>query len=340
MKRAVFLYSFALICLLAGGAAFGQSNAKSDAKSDAKKSCPFSIVGLWRSDVTAQTNSIFFDFSPEGYVTLMGHSAGTLPQDFEMIESVNYKLDKPSAPRHIEFMATRGNDAFPQGITPMDIVEYSDDSFTTKDLASGQKTQWTREQTRRYFLTFAARSGQSTAFALWTVMDGRETKVEALGVQLTKDDKGNSLPVFGAIPAELYTPIIEVGEKDKKANKESKDESVFMRFELTQAEFDTTHETYQAWEKYVKDIALPHADPYLNGMEFFSKVAEGLNQCGEKANLRRPSQRERDEIVSKYAPPQRMLEYTKMMKKNNDELHVNNAVFPWSWRPVVQMHGQ
>src|SRR5689334_20124133 len=111
MKRVIILFSLACICLATARPTSGQMGAKSAGK----KSCLFSIAGLWRSEVTAQTNSIFFDFSPEGYVTLMGHSAGLLPQDFEMLESVNYKLDPPTAPKTIEFTAAHGNDAFEPG---------------------------------------------------------------------------------------------------------------------------------------------------------------------------------------------------------------------------------
>ena len=78
-----------------------------------------------------------------------------------MITSVNYKLDKPAAPKSIEFTTWRGNDVFQQGVTSWKIIEYGDDSFTTLDPVSEQQTRWVREQTHRYFLTFAARSGPS-----------------------------------------------------------------------------------------------------------------------------------------------------------------------------------
>src|SRR5699024_2470870 len=112
----------------------------------------------------------------------------------------------------IEFTAGRGNDAFAPGVTRMEIVEYGDDSFTTRAPASEQKIRWVREKTHRYFLTFAARPdpspGEGPAFAMWTVMDGRETEREALGVQLIKDEQGKTLPVFGPLDAELGDRII------------------------------------------------------------------------------------------------------------------------------------
>ncbi|HEX8088450.1 MAG TPA: hypothetical protein VF762_06325 [Blastocatellia bacterium] len=296
---------------------------------------------MWKSEATTESTPVFFSFSPEGWVTLLGHSADALPQEFEVITEVGYKLDKPAAPKSIEFSTARGNDVFPRGVTSMEITEYGDDSFTTLDPASGQRTRWERVQTRLYFLTFAARSGAppygGAAFAMWTVLDGRKTDIEALGVQLTRDDEGKTLPAFGPIPPELYNRLTEESDKDGKG---AKDENVFMRLELTEAEFETTHEIYQVWDKYVKTGKLPHDDPYLSAAELISKSAESLNRCGEKVKLRSVTRRERDEIISKHNLPQFLLEYIKVMRKMNDEMHVSNRVFPWQWRPMIQAPGQ
>jgi hypothetical protein len=223
----------------------------------------------------------------------------------------------------------------------MEITEYGDDSFATLDHASGQRARWERVQTHLYFLTFAARGGPppdgGAALAMWTVLDGRKTEIEALGVQLTKDDEGKTLPAFGPVPPELYDRLTVGSDKDAKG---AKGESAFMRLELTEAEFETTHAIYRAWDKYVKSGKLPHGDPYLNADELIRKSAESLNQCGERVKLRGLTQRERDEIVSKHNLPQFLLEYVRMMRKMNDEIHVSNRVFPWQWRPMIQAPGQ
>jgi hypothetical protein len=321
--------------MAASGVAFGQS----DGRPNAKKVCRFNIAGIWRSDVTTESTPIYFDFSPEGHVTLLGHSADTLPQDFEVITSVSYKLDKPAEPKSIEFTAHRGNDVFPPGVTSLKVTEYSDNSFTTLDPVSKQQTRWVREQTHLYFLTFAVRSGQlpleGHAFVMWTVLDGRKTETEALGVQPIKDEAGKIQQVFGPVPPEIYNQVAEDGDKDKKSNK---DESVFMRLELNEAEFQISHDLYQTWDRYAKARSLPNADPYMNAVEFLKRVAESLNQCEEKVKLLALSQRE--EIISKNNLPQFLLEYVKVMRKKNDELHVSNRVFPWGWRPALQLRGQ
>lgn len=330
MKRAVFLYPLMFVFLATSSAVFSQSNAK--------QVCPFSITGLWRSDVTTDSTPIFFSFSPEGHVTLLNYSPDTLAEDFETITAVGYKLDKPAAPKSIEFTTPRGNDVFQQGITLLKITEYGDNTFTTLDPASGQRTRWERMQTHLYFLTFAARNGLAppggSALVMWTVLDGRKTDVEALGVQLTKDDAGKILPTFGAIEAGLYNQLTE---EDGKEKKDKKDENIFIRVELTQAEFEITHDIYKVWDKYVQTRSLPNSDPYLNALEFIKRVAGSLNQCGEKAKLQNLTQREQDEMVSRQNLLQRPLEYIRAMRKKNDELHVPNKVFPWGWRPMLQL---
>jgi hypothetical protein len=339
MKRALF--SLLFLCLVAIASAFGQSDAKSDAKSDVKKACPFNIAGLWRSDRTTESSRMLFSFSSEGYVTLLEYSSTALPQDFEMINTVNYSLDKPAAPKNISFTTRRGNEFFSAGVTWWKIIEYSDDSFTTQDPVSEEKTRWFREQTHRYFLTLAGSTGPlpqgGPALAMWTVLDGRRTEIEALGIQLTKDGAGKTVPVFGPIPSELYDKMIEENEKEKKSNK---DEIVLMRFELTEAEFKATHKVYETWDEYVKTHKLPEADPYRNGLEFLRESVGGLNQCGEKTKLYRLSTRERDEILAKHKPPQQPLEYIRMTRKKNDELHVTDAMFPWVWRPSIRLPAQ
>src|SRR5262245_57780029 len=104
MKLTVFLYSLLSVCLLAGVEAFGQS--------DEKKACAFNIVGMWRTEATSETNPVFYGFGRDRRVTVFGHVPDVLPQEFEMMASVGYKLDDDAAPKRIEFTAVKGNDLF------------------------------------------------------------------------------------------------------------------------------------------------------------------------------------------------------------------------------------
>lgn len=212
----------------------------------------------------------------------------------------------------------------------MEIVEYGDEGFTTLETESGRQRRWSRVQTRRYFLSFAARGGPSwqggIAFAILTKLDGRQTEIEALGVQLTRGGNGKTSPAFGSIPAKSCNEF---------TNESDKDSDVMMRLELAEAEFERTHKVFETWEKYARDRTLPHRDPYLNGMEFLTSAAESLNQCDEKL---KPFKLDGHPVAS-LDPQQRPLEYIKIIRKENDRLHVTDGEFPTDWRPILLPQG-
>jgi hypothetical protein len=345
MKRTVFICLLMLICLTTGGVAFGQANAPAAAP----KACPFNIVGTWKSEGAA--NPIFFRFAPDGTVTLLSHSADIPDSDFEILAAVKYKLDKPAAPKSLDIIAARGNEVFGRGTTTLRISEYGDDSFTTYNPATNTGlTRWVRAKTNRYFLTFAARrvpitgysddisvdihpkDGRPTrpamggpAFAMWTKLDGRKTEVETLGIHLTTDGTGRTIPVVGPIPAELHTQF---------ASESRKDSDVMIRLELTEAEYERTHRVFRTWDKRVREKTLLYDDPYLNAMEFLRRTAESLNLCGEKVKLHKLNWSQWDEVVTKHHLPEHPLEYIRVMRKKNDELHVTDARFPADWQPT------
>jgi hypothetical protein len=254
-----------------------------------------------------------------------------------MVTTVNYVLDNPAAPKEIRFKADRGNDSFGRGVTVMDIVEYGDDSFTTRNATSGEIIRWVREQTRRYFVTFVARAGAEEigpAFVTWTTLDGRKTTVDALGVHTVTEAEGKSLPVFGAIPSDVYDRIVEESEEEQKRKKQ---DTVFMRFELNAKEFEKSHEVFKAWDKLVKDRGLPSNDPYLNAVEFIKKAAGSIEPCGEKNRLQKLDRGVTETAITKHAPSKRPMEYIREFRTKNEKLHM---LFPWGWRPVLQIPGQ
>ena len=346
MKRTAFIYSLLLICMAANGVAYGQTYGQTEAP----KACPFNIVGTWRSEALA-ANPIFFRFAPDGTVTLLSRSTSIPNEDFEVMAAVKYKLDKPAAPKLLDIIAARGNEVFGRGTTTLAITEYGDDSFTTAhpDTHAGP-TRWVRAKTNRHFLTFAARSmpitgysdGSSVnippkdwqppkpsmggpAFAMWTTLDGRKTKVETFGVYMVTGGNGIMAPVVGTIPEEIHKQFVKESEKDT---------DVMIRLELTEAEYERTHKVFRTWEKRVQDKTLLYDEPYLNAMEFLRRTAESLNQCGEKVKLHRLNWSQWDEVVTKHQLPLHPLEYIRIMRKKNDELHVTDERFPADWRPA------
>jgi hypothetical protein len=344
IKRTVLICSLALVSLAFGAVAFAQTAAPAEAP----KPCPFNIVGTWRME-SAATNPILFRFAADGTVTLLSRSS--IPDmDFEVQAAVKYKLDKPSAPKSIDFIAARGNEVFGRGTTNYTITEFSDDSFTTVNpMTHTGLVRWVRAKTNRYFLTFAARSmplniyyddnsvaihpteGRPTrqtmggpAFAMWTKLDGRKTEVETLGLNIESDGKGRTIPVVGRIPPELYQQF---------ASESRKESDVMIRLELSEAEYERTHKVFRTWDKRVRDKTLLYDDPYLNAMEFLRRTAESVNLCGEKVKLHKLNWSQWDAVATKHHLPEHPLEYIRIMRKRNDELHVTDERFPADWRP-------
>lgn len=322
MRRIAIICSLTFMCLAAGASALGQT-------APAAKSCPFSIVGTWRQEAAA-TSPVFYRFAPDGTVTLLSRSEDVPGADFEVVAAVNYKLDKPGAPTRLEIVAPRGNQVFARGTTAMDVVGFDDESFTTAHVMTGVQTRWVRAQAVRYFLTFAARAGDfqhgGPAFAMWTRMDGHKTKTETLGLNIHKDAAGRFVPVLDTMPQAVV---------DEFARETRKDSDVMMRLELTEAEFERTYKVFKTWAKRVQDKTLLYDDPYLNAMEFIRRAAEALNQCGEKVRLHKLTWSQFDQVVSKHNLPQHPLEYIRVMRVNNEKLHVTDAKFPTGWRPTL-----
>ena len=335
MKRVVFLCSLLLSFSVGGtfvcpdrgqtnvsptiGVAFGQSVAG--------KTCPFNIIGTWRVEGSTRiAKTHFYEFVPNGVLAISEYTAEVLPREFEVIGGGKYALDRPEAPKRLELtgIAMNNRTALRRGKTSLTVVEYGDDSFITLDPKTKVQTQWFRVQTHRRFLTFGARSGQSfgagSAIAMLITLDGREIKTEALGLRLTKENGGEPVPAFGRIPFELYHEFEDESYKESDA---------MMRFELSEPEFWRTYKVFETWNEYIRTSTLPHENPYLNGMEFLKRAAESLNQCDEKVKL---------PIIANPMdgrnPHQHLLEYIKVMRKNNKNLHITNGMFPSDWFPI------
>lgn len=354
MKRVRVLCGLLFTCLVASGISSGQSEVRKVVPSDSTlaarlepgRACPFSIVGVWRTDATSETNPIFYSFSPTGWVTVLSHTEGALPEDFEMITQAQYRLDDPREPTRIEFTTKGKNEVFARGTSSVEIVQYSDDSITITDLKTGYRSQWARVLARRYFLTFAARGGPlpqnpGPVFAMWTTLNGGKTAVEALGIQLIKDDTGTTVPVFEPIPAVVYSEFEQDAGSDPKLKDEGNSKvKAMMRLELTESEFERTHKVFETWEQFVKNKALPNSNPYVNVMEFLTKAAQTLNQCEDKVRLHKPDAAKPDDVITRLKEPQRPVEYIRLMRRKNDEMHVTDAAFPWAWRPVLEISPQ
>ena len=354
MKHHTLLHAVSLLILAATSVSLAQSDERKTSVPTAvrEKACSFNIHGVWKSDATSETNPIFYSFDPNGWITVLGHTEGALPQDFEMTAQAQYRLDDPAAPTRIEFNAKGKNDAFASGISSFEIVQYSDDSFTIGNLSTGDRIRWDRVAARRYFLTFAAAAGQEAqpaqVYAAWTSLDGRKVETKVIGVHMKKSGSGSVEPIFDVVPTEIFdefasNPASEAQDEDSKsvqtklpAAKEA-NSRVVMRVELPESDFLRSQKVHDLWANFVKEKVLPNKDAYVNAMEFLTKAAESVNQCGEKIKLDKVDLSKPDDDFATSKAQQRPFAYIKQMRKRNRELHVPIAMFPWSWRPNIAL---
>lgn len=170
----------------------------------------------------------------------------------------------------------------------------------------------------RYFLTFAARSGTphegGPAFVMWTNLGERRNEVEALGFYLT-----GGVGVFGPVPTELYSEFVKGGLTDS---------DVMLRIELSASEFEKSRKVWQTWEKRARTGTLLYSIPYLNSIVFFARVAESLNQCGERLKAHKLDWSVSDEIATKHNLPQIPLQYIKELRRLNNAQHTTDEMFP------------
>ena len=98
---------------------------------------------------------------------------------------------------------------------------------------------------------------------------------------------------------------------------------------------ERSHKVLEMWRERVEKHRLPSDDPYLNAMELFKSAAENINTCRKEAKLRTLDRAALDDLASRNQPLQRPIEYIRALRKKNNELHIPDSVFPWSWRPML-----
>lgn len=294
--------------------------------------CPVDVVGIWKPEITTESSPVFLSFAPDGWVSLLGGSAETRAQDFEVIAQVGYRVDGSSKPARVEFRAARGNDVFPPGASSWEIVHHDDDSFGVLNSQSGETSRWMRVQTHRYFLTFAVRTGTSDRegpeLAMLTKLDGRRTDYEAMGVRRASTNGGGGAAVFGTIPAALARQFAV--EQDNKLG-------LMLRVELNEAEYHRTHAVFEGWRQRLNERTLPADDPYRRLMQFFEALTARLNQCGEKLELTRSAEAPSAAAAGGRDSRERPAEFIRRLRTVNDLQHVADDRFPFVWEPPPPM---
>lgn len=263
---------------------------------DARDLCPLEIVGTWKA---AAAEPQLLSFAPDGWANVLG-------ADLDILAQVQYQLAPRRAPRRVEFRARRGNDLFPSGSSSWEITAYTDESFSAR--SSGDDSRWTRVQTHRYFLTFAAR-GDTTLFVMWTTLDGNAPALEALGTTMQDKDAR-----FGRISQQLTKAFEKQSDRTDEA---------MLRVEINEAEYRRTHSVFVSWDTLVTRDLLAREDPYQQALLLMDATIQSMNRCGLKVRIAG------EMAASKLQP----LDLIRSMRKINDRAHVPDKAFPVRWQP-------
>jgi hypothetical protein len=277
--------------------------------------CPLEIEGTWRLVGAAPNTPALMSFTRDGWANVLGGPSEAGAGD--IAAQVGYRLIPPLAPRRIEFDARRGNDVFPPGVSSWEVTGHADDSFTAHPVnkAAGEQNYWTRVQTRRYFLTFAARSaagGEGAAFIMWTTLDGRATQLDALG----STQQSGGAARFGRIADQIARSFERQGDPAQ---------DVMFRLELNEAEYLRTRALHRQWTR----MPARGDDANARAAELIGATVRSVNQCGAR-------------IVPPGAAPPRSTgpvpqsaaaDLVRAIRNANDRRHLSDRAFPATWKP-------
>jgi hypothetical protein len=274
--------------------------------------CPVEVIGTWRLVSTSEPQPMLVTFGRDGWANVVTVTGAGRPEDFDTIAQLRYQLVPRRDPKRIEFQTPRGNDLFPAGTSSWEISNYTDESLTSRrsDSEAGEQSLWSRLQTHRYFLTFAARDN-ADAFVMWTTLDGHKPAYEALGMT-----KQGTTARFGRVPEESMQGF---ARESKRADQ------VMMRIELSEAEFRRTHQVFEAWNAVLGSDVLAKDDAENQTLALLDAAVQSVNRCGLKLRTTQDG--------AAALPARRPGELVRAIRKLNDRRHVPDKVFPLRWKP-------
>jgi hypothetical protein len=289
----------------------------------ARGGCPLEIEGTWKLMGAVPNTPALMSFTADGWANVLGGPSEVSAGD--IAAQVSYRLAPAQDPRRIEFDARRGNDLFPPGVSSWEITGHADDSFTARpiDKVAGQQSYWTRLQTHRYFLTFAARSAaaEGAAFVMWTTLDGQKTQLDALGTV----QQGGSAH-FGRIPDAITRSFATQGDPAR---------DVMMRIELNEAEYRRTRAVHREWIKPPARGSAPE-DANARALRFIEATLLGVNRCAIRIQ---PADAlalvETTRAAGAGVPPAQPVELVRTIRRTNDRRHVPDKAFPATWKPAA-----
>jgi hypothetical protein len=285
----------------------------------AAPACSLEIAGVWRSGDTAPATVL--TFTSDGWANVVAASPDQRPEDLDILAQVRYELEGTPQPQRLVFFTRRGNDVFPPGESSWEIAAHDDESFVAA--TQDTRSEWTRVQTHRYFLTFADREGDvagqgALSLVALTSLDGRVTEVDALGAE---QPRGEPEARFGSIRADTVRGLGAHGRES----------DVVLRVEVNAAEYRRSHRMLEAWGTLAGAGALADDDPYRHALDFLQTVLVSVNRCRPRVVL---GAEEWARLAHGTAPARvRLRAAQQALRKENAGLHVADSAFPAQWKP-------
>jgi hypothetical protein len=274
--------------------------------------CPLEVIGTWRLVSPDEPQPLLVTFGADGWANVVTVTGAGRPEDFDTMAQVRYQLAPRRDPKRIEFQTPRGNDLFPAGTSSWTITSYTDESFTSRrsDSEAGEQSLWSRLQTHRYFMTLATRDDAVT-FVMWTTLDGQKAVYEALG-----ETKQGTAARFGRVPDE----VMQAFARESKSTDET-----MMRVELSEAEYQRTHQVFESWIAVLSSNVLATDDADTQTLALLDAALQSVNRCGMKIRTAQDG--------AAAAPAHRPGELVRAIRKINDRRHVPDKLFPFRWKP-------
>jgi hypothetical protein len=274
--------------------------------------CPLEVIGTWRLVSATEPQPMLVTFGADGWANVVTVNGAGRPEDFDTLAQVRFQLVPRRDPKRIEFQTPRGNDLFAAGTSSWEIANYTDESFSSRrsDSEAGEQSLWSRLQTHRYFLTFAAKDN-AAAFVMWTTLDGKKPVYEALGTT----QQGTAVR-FGRVPDE----VTQAFTRDSKRPDEA-----MLRIEISEAEYRRTHQVFEAWHAILGREALAKDDVERQTLGLLDAALQSVNRCGLKIRLA--------EDGATAVPARHPAELVRAIRRINDRRHVPDKLFPFRWKP-------
>ncbi|HZD94958.1 MAG TPA: hypothetical protein VE133_11935 [Candidatus Sulfotelmatobacter sp.] len=280
----------------------------------AQAGCNFKITGDWELTVPGQSSPNFYRFTPDDIVT--AYSVAAKGEKPRKLGAAAYRLEEAQDSKTLEFKPLRGT-GFPLGNTRMEITRVDHENFTA--VSGGLSTTWTKKDSNRYYVLFAAHRGApphqgGPAFAMLIKTGGDKPEVETFGLFYRQSERIN-----GPVAGDLYRRFMADTLPDDDA---------VLRLQISSQAFEDAMKIMRSWQERAREGTLLFPSySYLNVVVPLKEIAESLDQCGEGFHLYKLTWMVDDELGANVPQWELAFAYVKRLRQLNEQSNIDNAKF-------------